>query len=222
MKLIGTFVTAALTGVLFAVCLAVVAIRLLGMGTYVVTGGSMEPMIQKGSLVIVEPVQPSLIRRGDIITFDHYDQVTTHRVIAIDATQPANLVFTTKGDANEVADPEGIHFPGKVGLYRASLPLVGYFVAYAQAYWRIALMAIAALIFIACAGSVVFAKDKRGASAPKPAPRPAPIARPVLVPVLIPIRPAARRRVAATAGDDLWSSHIGWLRENTARAIQAA
>jgi signal peptidase len=159
----------------------------------------MEPVIQRGALVIIEPVSPSVITRGDIITFEHYGQMTTHRVIAIDASNAASPTFTTKGDANSVADPEPVHFPGQVGIYRASVPLVGYAIVYVQAYWRIALTALAGLVFLICAAMLVFSNAKV-------------------------MRPRNRRRArqpVAIDHDELWATHIGWLRESTARRIAA-
>lgn len=199
MKKLGHICSMALAVALFSMCLGLVAIRTLGMGTFVVTGSSMEPEIQKGALVVVEPVSPSLINRGDIITFDHYGQMTTHRVIAIDASNAASPTFTTKGDANAVADPEPVHFPGQVGIYRTSVPLVGYAIVYAQAYWRIALTAVAALVFGISALMLVFGNAKT-------------------------MRPRRRRQAAQRATidrDELWASHIGWLRESTASRIAA-
>jgi signal peptidase len=184
---------------LFATCMSLIAVRTLGMGTFVVTGSSMEPEIQKGALAIVEPVSPSLIQRGDIITFDHYGQMTTHRVIAIDASNAASPTFTTKGDANPVADPQPVHFPGQVGVYRTSVPLVGYAIVYVQAYWRIALTGIAALVFLICAAMLVFGNAKA-------------------------MRPRTSRRQKQPVlidRDALWDDHMGWLREATARGIAA-
>jgi signal peptidase len=189
----------ALAVALFSTCLGLLAIRTLGMGTFVVTGSSMEPVIQKGALVIIEPVSPSVVNRGDIITFEHYGQMTTHRVIAIDASNAASPTFTTKGDANAVADPEPVHFPGQVGIYRTSVPLVGYAVVYVQAYWRLALTGIAALVFLICAGMLVFGNAKA-------------------------FRPRTRRQARQPVmidHEELWADHMGWLRESTARRIAA-
>ena len=197
MKKLGRICSVALAVALLSTCFGLVAIRVLGMGTFVVTGSSMEPTIQKGALVIVEPVSPSLVNRGDVITFEHYDQVTTHRVIAIDASNAASPTFTTKGDANLVADPEPVHFPGQVGLYRASIPLLGYVIVYVQAYWRLAVMVIAGLAFLGCAVLLVFSNAK-------------------------PIRPRIRRPAAEVIPidrDELWASHIGWLREAAVRRV---
>jgi len=196
---LGQICSIALALALFSTCLGLLAIRTLGMGTFVVTGSSMEPVIQKGALVIVEPVSPSLINRGDIITFEHYGQMTTHRVIAIDASNAASPTFTTKGDANTVADPEPVHFPGQVGIYRTSIPLVGYAIVYVQAYWRLALTGIAALVFLICAGMLVFSNTTA-------------------------MRPRTRRqarRPVAIDHEELWADHVGWLRESTARRIAA-
>ena len=199
MRKLGQLCSMALAVVLFATCIGLLAIRTLGMGTFVVTGSSMEPTIQKGALVIIEPVAPTLVNRGDIITFEHYGQMTTHRVIAIDASNAASPTFATKGDANAAADPEPMHFPGQVGLYRASVPLVGYAIVYAQAYWRLAITLLAGAAFIICAGMLVFANLKTAG-------------------------PRTRRRTAQLVTidpDELWESHIGWLREATARRIAA-
>jgi signal peptidase len=199
---IGHIVSIALAVVLFATCLGILAVRMLGMASFVVTGSSMEPTIQKGALVIVEPVLPTAVGRGDVITFEHYGQMTTHRVIAIDASNATSPSFTTKGDANTVADPEPIRFTGQVGVYRASIPLLGYAIVYAQAYWRLALTALAALTFLLCGAMLVFGNAKA-------------------------MRPRTRRRQAAPATatgndpDELWASHMGWLRESTARRIAA-
>ena len=197
MKKLGQICSMILAVALFSTCVGLTALRALGMGTFVVTGSSMEPVINKGALVIIEPVSPSTIRRGDIITFEHYGQMTTHRVIAIDASNAASPTFTTKGDANTVADPEPVHFPGQVGVYRASIPLLGYAIVYAQAYWRLALTAVAALTFLLSGAMLVFGNTKA-------------------------VRPRRRKAMAPISRidpDELWENHMGWLREATARQV---
>lgn len=201
MKKIGHMLAIALAVALFSTCMGLLALRTLGMGTFVVTGSSMEPAVQKGALVIVEPVSPTAISRGDIITFEHYGQMTTHRVVSIDGSNPASPTFTTKGDANTVADPEPVHFPGQVGIYRASIPLLGYAIVYAQAYWRLAVTALAALAFLLCGAMLVFGNAQG-------------------------VRRRTRRPIPTAAAaridpDEVWASHMGWLREATANRIAA-
>src|SRR5205814_1658102 len=106
---------------------------------------------------------------------------------------------TTKGDANAVADPEPVHFPGQVGVFRGSIPLLGYAIVYAQAYWRLALTAIAALAFLLCGAMLVFGNAK--------------VTRPRTWRQNVPL--------ARIDTDELWASHIGWLREASANQIAA-
>lgn len=194
MKTFGSICATALAIALFATCISVVAIRLLGLGTSVVAGDSMEPTISKGSLLLVQPVAASVIARGDIIAFDQNGRLTTRRVVAVDAANSVAPTFTTKADANAVADPEPLHFSGSVALYRASIPLLGYLALDMQAYWRLALLLIAAAVLVACAS----------------------------VPMLSNARPEVRIRPRKTAfatvavdSEDLWTNHMGWLRKAT-------
>jgi signal peptidase len=185
---------------LFLLCLAFVGIRLLGLGTYIVTGGSMEPNIGKGALVLVQPVMPTDVKLGDVITFQQYDQTTTHRVIAI-TRDARGLVFHTKGDANVVTDPEDKTFAGAVGVVRATLPLVGYVAAGAQAYWRLVVTLAAAVIFFGCAGTLVFRKEI----------------------VLEPARLVRMRRVLVTVDpDEAWRTHVRWLERGQLRRVGLA
>ena len=194
MRTLGAICATALAVALFATCIGVVAIRSLGMGTAVVAGASMEPTISDGSLVIIEPVAPSLIARGDIIAFDQSGFPTTRRVIAVDAANVTQPMFTTKADASAVPDPEPVHFPGSVALYRASIPLLGYLVAYVQAYSRLALLLIAAAVLLTCATAPVVANARRS----------------------VRIRPRTPAfATVAIDSEDLWTNHIGWLRKAT-------
>ncbi len=201
-KIFGNVLNLFLFAVLFVLCIGFVAIRVSGFGSFVVTGGSMEPNIHKGSLVLVEPVSPQQVGVGDVLTFQHYGQTTTHRVIAI-AQSAQGPSFTTKGDANTVADPDAKTFPGQVGLVRATIPAIGYAIVYMQAYWRLALSLIAAIVFFACAGLIVFRKDAT------------PVERPVAA------KRVARRAVAVET-DQTWEAHLAWVRRSAQRKPQVA
>lgn len=203
-KTIGKILSLAAFAVLFVLCLAFVAIRVLGLGTFIVTGGSMEPNIHKGSLVLVQPVSPSQVKVGDVITFQQYGQTTTHRVIAI-GQNSAGLTFKTKGDANMVADPEDKYFPGQVGVAMTSVPVAGYVAFGVQAYWRLALTLLAAITFFCCAGALIVRKDA-GVKVPQP----------------IATRRIAHQPVAvAVEADEAWDAHMEWLR-TTHRHTQVA
>jgi signal peptidase I len=198
-----------LVGVLFAFSLAFVGIRAMGYATFVVTGGSMEPTIHKGSLVIDEPVTADRLHLGDIITFDHYDQITTHRIVGVEGSA-AGTMYSTKGDANEITDPEPLAFPGRVGLVRFSVPYVGYAVAWMQYAWRLGATVVAAIIFFACAAMIFLKRDAKPAAA-KVATKPA---RPAKVPA-----PSAAMSLEARR---IWAEHEHWMQQNRMSNARAA
>lgn len=192
-KALGKILSLAAFAILFVLCLALVSIRVLGVGTFIVTGGSMEPSIAKGSLVLVQPATPSEVKLGDVITFQQYGQTTTHRVIEV-GRNSAGLTFRTRGDANLTADPEDKWFPGQVGIVRATVPVAGYAAFAVQAYWRLALTLAAAITFFACAGALVLRREP-GLRAPRPAAH----------------QSMMRRPARATVDADAWDAHLAWI-----------
>lgn len=201
-----TIRTGALTRIglaaLFLVALSIIGLRLTGTATYAVMSGSMVPAISVGSLVVVRTADPASVRVRDVVTYELPDRVVTHRVIGIDEGENGRT-FTTKGDANAVADPERIRFPKAVGLVQTAIPALGYFVVYAQAYWRLGALGLAAAVFLAAGAMLLFG---HGQVSPRPAPKPAP--RPA------PRRAAAARRAGrlAEVQDESWATHLSWLR----------
>jgi len=198
--------------VLFAVSLLFVGIRALGMATFVVTGGSMEPTIHKGSLVIDEPVSADKLRLGDIITFDHFDQTTTHRIVGVEGSANGTM-FSTKGDANQVADPEPLSFPGRVGLVKLAIPGLGYAVAWMQYIWRLGATVVAAIIFFTCAAMVFFRREQ---AAPV---RTASKKQKTRKLELVPVRATT---ASAAEAQRIWAEHERWLQQSTQSVARAA
>lgn len=99
--------------------------RLIGFKCYTVISGSMEPQYSVGDLLYVKKVDVNTIKVGDPITFVLNEDlvVATHRVIEIDAKEQH---FYTKGDANEIADNDPVHFNNVIGVPQFSIPLLGY------------------------------------------------------------------------------------------------
>ncbi len=99
--------------------------RLLGYQYYTVISGSMEPEYKVGDLLYVKKVDPSNIKIGDPITFILNEDlvVATHRVIDIDTE---NQRFYTKGDANDIADGDPVHFKNVIGVPQFAIPKLGY------------------------------------------------------------------------------------------------
>jgi len=119
------------TLVLVVVVLACVGIFVaphFGWHLDIVYGGSMEPAIKIGSLVVIKPVQPQDIKVDDIITYRSAAEsgmVTTHRVIEV-MHNDGSLVFRTKGDANEDPDINPVAANELVGKLALDIPYLGY------------------------------------------------------------------------------------------------
>ena len=125
---------------LFIVVVGLVALLLLATlvpvpGNFqakIVQSGSMEPAIKTGSIVIIR--SEATYEVGDVITFgkDTKTQVpTTHRIIEINGTGPLRT-FTTKGDANDTADPTVTRLADIHGKVFLSIPYLGYILAFAR------------------------------------------------------------------------------------------
>jgi signal peptidase len=152
--------SAAVVAVL-ALLVTLAALDLSGHRLFVVGGASMDPAIPKGSLVIVRATVPAALTVGDVVTYQHRGATVTHRVASIQEYGDAR-VFTTRGDANDAADPDPVTFDDRVGLVVAQLPVLGYLVAALQASGRLLSLAAAAVIALWAL--------RRARSAPFPAP----------------------------------------------------
>ena len=119
--ILATFVVQAVPGVIGADA------------SYVVLSGSMEPAISPGDAVVVDSVDPTTIDRGDVITFTRGTEAVpvTHRVVGI-RDGDGGLVFETKGDANEDADPEPIAAEQVTGEVWFTIPYIGHVILFAN------------------------------------------------------------------------------------------
>lgn len=98
----------------------------------IVRGGSMEPTIKVGSLIVIRPVQPQDVEIDDVITYRGSTDsatVTTHRVIGVKGSDKS-LTFLTKGDANEDPDAYTVAPENVLGRVLLNVPYVGYAMAY--------------------------------------------------------------------------------------------
>lgn len=64
----------------------------------------MYPTIRDGEAIRVLPVQPSSVRRGDIILYSWARGVIAHRVVEIQRPTPDSPVFVLRGDAQGSCD----------------------------------------------------------------------------------------------------------------------
>jgi signal peptidase len=103
---------------------------LLGSQLYIVGGGSMEPTIPTGSLVLVTHVDADAIEVGDVITIrGESGVVITHRVSGV-VDSSRSRSFELKGDANRSPDAGLVPAAAIVGAAGQFIPYAGY----AQSY----------------------------------------------------------------------------------------
>lgn len=126
-RLVGN--TLAALAVLAAV--AFVVPGFLGFERYVITGGSMSGTFEVGSVVFEKTVPVDELAVGDVITYlppadSGADELVTHRIVSVRATEGGDPVFRTKGDANAAADPWKFHLGTTQPRVEFDVPLVGY------------------------------------------------------------------------------------------------
>lgn len=114
--------------------------------TDIIIGQSMEPTIPLYSVIVVEPVAPTDISRGDVITFEQPDvpgRKVTHRVAEITRSRTGAPVFHTKGDNNPTRDPYEVSFKDTGWRVRHHVPHIGWLMLQSQT--RVARLLIVAL-----------------------------------------------------------------------------
>ena len=107
--------------------------EIAGYKLYIVLSGSMEPALHTGSMALVQPINTNNLIINDIITFKgaaDSDQLVTHRIVTV---IPGALVsFATKGDANDVNDPQPVLASAVIGKVSKTIPYVGYAMSFAR------------------------------------------------------------------------------------------
>jgi len=105
---------------------------LLGFQTFIVASGSMGRAMPIGSVALTRPIEAQALSVGDVVTYRHEaGATTTHRVVAI-KHEGAQVILTTKGDANGSADPEPVVLNARIHRVEHVVPYAGYFVRYAR------------------------------------------------------------------------------------------
>lgn len=98
----------------------------LGGSALVIGGGSMEPAIDRGALVLSLPAGAEGYAIGDVVTVQQGGSTPyTHRIVRL-AELNGTPYVETKGDANPGPDPAIVPVAAIVGRIALSLPLLGY------------------------------------------------------------------------------------------------
>ncbi len=97
-----------------------------GRQLFIIGGGSMEPSIPLGSLVVVTPTNTMTVAVGDVVTIRaDTGVVVTHRVNRV-VDLPEGRFFEMKGDANRTPDGGLVPARAIVGAAQQYMPYAGY------------------------------------------------------------------------------------------------
>jgi signal peptidase len=127
---VGRFFTLALLMVLVFAALALILVpRVTGSQTYTVLTNSMAPKYPPGTFLVVKPAAFSELKSGDIVTFQlesGKSAVETHRIVGFGTSQGGEKTLITKGDNNDVNDPNPVRELQVKGKLFYAVPFVGY------------------------------------------------------------------------------------------------
>ncbi|MFH1639866.1 MAG: signal peptidase I [Chloroflexota bacterium] len=153
----GRLVNAALMLIILGSLFILAAPGFFAVKAAVVLSGSMVPTLPVGSLAFTIGAKPTDIRVGDIIAFDFGKEAamnTSHRVVEV--IDGEDLLFRTKGDANDKADPQLVPAASICGRVIWHVPRLGRLLLNIMSYIRsrmgfIVFVAIPSVIIIGSA-----------------------------------------------------------------------
>jgi signal peptidase I len=171
---------------LVTLCLLTIALGrvlpLTGRTTLAVAGGSMEPAINLGSAIVVEPVDPRSLAVGDVVSLRSGPNraIFTHRIIRV-VVRDGTVWIETKGDANAAADPSLTPASQVIGRAVVTIPGAGYLIALLSSLHGIVFVVSLGLVLILAAflveGTVPARRGNAGPSR-QAEPTPRTVARP--------------------------------------------
>lgn len=151
--------------VLSALVVARVVPAVTGGPTFVVGGGSMEPVISLGTVVVDTPVATSALGVGDVVSLKigPTQAVFTHRITRL-VTRDGTTWLETRGDANRVPDPSLVPATAVLGRVSVVVPWLGYVVELLGSFAGVAfLMSLGALLLVGAWLLEVLEDDGRAA-----------------------------------------------------------
>ena len=133
-KGLGHYLSIALSLAVFLIVVALAAVLIVipkvsGSIPLTVLTSSMEPSLPPGTLIIVQPVDVTDLKIGDVATYQISSGrpgVITHRITEVNSTSAGGLSFTFKGDNNADIDSKQV-VPDQIqGRVWYSVPYMGF------------------------------------------------------------------------------------------------
>lgn len=156
----GTFLSSVLLGLMaFYLALEIfvptMTLPIFGFKPYRVITTSMEPVINRGDLVIDGRFDISALQPNDIITFEadvDYDgdrDIVTHYVYSITGNETEGYIIRTIRQAGITADPWILTEDDIIGRYLFHIPFVGYVAEFVQTPLGIVVIVIDGIALVA-------------------------------------------------------------------------
>lgn len=124
--------------------------HIFGIYMFNIVSESMEPTLEVNDVVVVKKCEPEQLQKGDIITFGQEERTISHRIVDIAKTQ--NIIkFETKGDNNQISDPDLVEARQVYGKVLFRIKKVGNIITYIQnvrGFINIAIFAIIVYILV--------------------------------------------------------------------------
>lgn len=114
---------------LLAVTVLIMVPKVTGSQTYSVLTNSMAPKYAPGTFLVSQAADFDELKLADVITYQIESGkpgVITHRIIGFGFLQTGEKTVTTKGDNNDVADPEPVREIQVRGKLLYAVPFVGF------------------------------------------------------------------------------------------------
>jgi len=124
--------------------------HILGIYMFNIVSESMEPTLEINDVVVVQKCEPTKLKEGDIITFQQEERVISHRIQDI-TEERGTIKFKTKGDNNEIADPDQVEPKQVYGKVLFSIKKIGKAINYiqnARGFINIAIFAVIVFILV--------------------------------------------------------------------------
>ncbi len=132
----------------------------LGIKTYVIISGSMQPELKIGDIVVVKKITQEDLKVGDIISFRHGQSVITHRISRI-IEEDGERKYITKGDFNNAEDSESVTYNNIEGKVIRSVPQFGKIALMLQDKIVIIFLIIVLYIYLVYSGELKKKKMQR-------------------------------------------------------------
>ena len=106
---------------------------LFGFKAFIVLSDSMSKTdFSAGDLVLIEEVEPSTLKEGDIISYTsqnsaNYGETVTHKIRKLTTDANGEPGFITYGTTTDTADETVVTYPYVLGQYKTHIPKVGKF-----------------------------------------------------------------------------------------------